>query len=293
MPTASAWPGTDAKALECFRKGAEQGFPRAQFLLGEAYTPGPGRGAERQPRRPSGISPPPGWGIRRPRRSWGAAWSSAPACPRASSRRSSGIRRRAEQGNAAGPVLPGLSAMRAARGWSRAGRRRCGGTGPPRTRAIPGRQCNLAWCYEYGKGVTRGLRPRRPASTEQAAEQGYPRGQLCTGLCCERGRGVPLDPAAAAEWYRKAADQGEEDAQCCLGFLLRERPGAWSRAGRRRCGGTAPPRSRGCPGPSATWPGAMSMAEASRRTLAAAAEWYRRAADQGDPRGLFCRGPLL
>ena len=26
----------DSKAVECFRKGAENGFPRAQFLLGEA-----------------------------------------------------------------------------------------------------------------------------------------------------------------------------------------------------------------------------------------------------------------
>ncbi|CAN4007654.1 hypothetical protein BFDFBN_BFDFBN_13810, partial [Dysosmobacter welbionis] len=53
----------------------------------------------------------------------------------------------------------------------------------------------------------------------RAAEQDYPRGQLCMGFCCERGRGVPLDPSAAADWYRKAAEQEDEDAQCCLGFL--------------------------------------------------------------------------
>ena len=29
-----------AKALECYRKGAAQGYPRAQFLLGEAYRVG-------------------------------------------------------------------------------------------------------------------------------------------------------------------------------------------------------------------------------------------------------------
>ena len=38
-------------------------------------------------RPPAGISPPRGWVIPRRRQNWGAAWSSAPACPRVSSRR--------------------------------------------------------------------------------------------------------------------------------------------------------------------------------------------------------------
>ena len=44
-------------------------------------------------------------------------------------------------------------------------------------------------------------------------------GQLCMGLCCERGRGVPVDKAAAAAWYRKGAEQEDEECSCCLGYL--------------------------------------------------------------------------
>ena len=30
---------------------------------------------------------------------------------------------------------------------------------------------------------------------------------------------MPVDKAEAAKWYRRAAEQGEEDGMCCLGFL--------------------------------------------------------------------------
>src|ERR1700761_8570935 len=33
------------------------------------------------------------------------------------------------------------------------------------------------------------------------------------------GRGVPKDPARSAYWYRKAADQGNPDAQAELGYF--------------------------------------------------------------------------
>lgn len=39
------------------------------------------------------------------------------------------------------------------------------------------------------------------------------------GIAYEKGRGVPQDPSQAAQWYRKAAEQGIPDAQYHLGKL--------------------------------------------------------------------------
>jgi TPR repeat protein len=39
------------------------------------------------------------------------------------------------------------------------------------------------------------------------------------GLHYLRGEGVPPDALTAMSWFRKAADQGDADAQCDLGFM--------------------------------------------------------------------------
>ena len=62
-----------------------------------------------------------------------------------------------------------------------------------------------------------GLRGVEPSDDEavtwlrKAADQGHSTAQLCLGVLCENGRGG-LDPADAAEWYRKAAAQGNANA---------------------------------------------------------------------------------
>jgi len=56
----------------------------------------------------------------------------------------------------------------------------------------------------------------------KAAEQGNANAQLNMGLCYETGRGVQQDYAKAAEWYRKAADQGFALAQNVLDKLKSE-----------------------------------------------------------------------
>ena len=54
---------------------------------------------------------------------------------------------------------------------------------------FPRAQCNLAWCYECGKGVevnlTRALHWYR-----KAAEQDDPRGLFCLGVFYKNGKGV-------------------------------------------------------------------------------------------------------
>ena len=51
------------------------------------------------------------------------------------------------------------------------------------------------------------------------AEQGYSRAQGNLGFCYENGNGVPQDYVKAAEWYRKAADQGDPVSEFNLGKL--------------------------------------------------------------------------
>lgn len=51
----------------------------------------------------------------------------------------------------------------------------------------------------------------------KAAEMGHIRAQFRMGKCYEKGQGVPQDYVNAVEWYRKAAEQGYAEAQFCLG----------------------------------------------------------------------------
>ncbi len=47
----------------------------------------------------------------------------------------------------------------------------------------------------------------------RAANQGDADAQYSLGRLYENGTGVPKDTAQAAAWYRKAADQGHADAK--------------------------------------------------------------------------------
>lgn len=101
------------------------------------------------------------------------------------------------------------------------------------------------------------------------------------GLLTEHGRGTAKDPAAAAKWYQKAADQGDMVAQGHLGRLYRL--------------GTGVPRD---PALAAKWSikaatqgNAAAQANLGYMSLegfgspadpAAAAGWFKRAAEQGD-----------
>jgi TPR repeat protein len=51
----------------------------------------------------------------------------------------------------------------------------------------------------------------------KAAEQGDPDAQVALGSLYDTGLDVPPDHAQAASWYRKAAEQGDAKGQCELG----------------------------------------------------------------------------
>ena len=79
----------------------------------------------------------------------------------------------------------------------------------------------------------------------KAADQGVARAQFNLGVLYDQGQGVPQDYAQAADWYRKAASQGIADAQYNLGLAYDQ--------------------GRGVP-----------------QDYAQAVDWYRKAADQGN-----------
>jgi hypothetical protein len=54
----------------------------------------------------------------------------------------------------------------------------------------------------------------------KAADQGFIPGELhLAALCRDGGKGFPRDMEQAAAWYRKAAEQGDVSAQASLGVL--------------------------------------------------------------------------
>ena len=101
----------------------------------------------------------------------------------------------------------------------------------------------LGALYFNGQGVPQDYAQAAEWS-RKAADQGYAGAQNILGALYANGQGVPQDYARAAEWYRKAADQGFAAAQNSLGALYAN--------------------GQGVP-----------------QDYAQAAEWYRKAADQG------------
>ena len=71
--------------------------------------------------------------------------------------------------------------------------------------------------YELGAHVTRD--PVQAAQWyRKAADQGFAQAEHSLGILYEFGNGVAADPATAAQWYRKAAEQGFAPAQFSLGL---------------------------------------------------------------------------
>ncbi len=54
---------------------------------------------------------------------------------------------------------------------------------------------------------------------QQAADQGNAEAERCLGLIYANGHGVPVDYALALRWFQKAADQGYADAQVNIALL--------------------------------------------------------------------------
>ena len=108
----------------------------------------------------------------------------------------------------------------------------------------PHAQDVLAAAYEGGLGGLTQDCAQAASWYRKAADQGDADAQYNLGLLYVNGQGVPQDYAQAVSWFRKAADQGDADAQFNLGL--------------RYANGQGVPQD-----------------------YAQAASWYRKAADQG------------
>jgi hypothetical protein len=78
--------------------------------------------------------------------------------------------------------------------------------------------------YCVGLGYMTGFFGRKDPATaatyyRRAADQNHPGAQTALGYAYEKGYGVPPNPAAALSWYRKAAAQGHADGYFNLGRL--------------------------------------------------------------------------
>jgi TPR repeat protein len=72
--------------------------------------------------------------------------------------------------------------------------------------------------YNEGRGVSQDF-TKAAQWYRRAAEQGEIDAQSILGAMYYQGQGVPQDYAEAAQWYRRAAEQGEIDAQFVLGLM--------------------------------------------------------------------------
>ena len=68
-------------------------------------------------------------------------------------------------------------------------------------------QCMLGSNYNFGWGVEQDYK-QAAQWYRKAAEQGYAEAQFNLGLCYEYGKGVEQDYTQAVYWFRKAAEQG-------------------------------------------------------------------------------------
>jgi TPR repeat protein len=81
-------------------------------------------------------------------------------------------------------------------------------------------QYNIGIAYYLGRGVAQDC-SEGCVWFRKAAGQGDANAEYCLGVAYSNGEGVPEDPAQAAMWLRKAAEQGNTDAQVSLGFAYK------------------------------------------------------------------------
>jgi len=86
-------------------------------------------------------------------------------------------------------------------------------------------QYNLAYCYQYGKGISRDEKKAFEWYLK-SAEAGNNAAQCNLGYCYQYGKGVNKDEKEAFEWYLLSAETGNSTAQSNLGYCYQYGIGA-------------------------------------------------------------------
>ena len=117
----------------------------------------------------------------------------------------------------------------------------------------------------YERAVACRRTTRRPSVVPQGRRPGRRGGEYNLGSCTSNGQGVAQDYAQALDWFRKAADQGNADAQCNLGSMYATAT-ASRRTTRRPLRGSARPPTRATPLHRSPWLDVRATAKAWHRT---------------------------
>lgn len=145
---------------------------------------------------------------------------------------------------------------------------------------------NAARMYEKGmNALSSGQRDRAVSLIRSAAALGHAPAQVTMGYFAETGEGA--EPARAVEWYRRAAEQGDPLAQWLLGRMYFSGHGVAQDMTQARKW-LFPVAEAG--NPFAQYLMALALGEQDRDI---AAEWFRRAAEQGLPQGRKKYGAIL
>ena len=140
-------------------------------------------------------------------------------------------------------------------------------------------QNNLGYSYQYGQGVTKDY-AQAADWYRKAAEQGHATAQNNLGVCYDNGQGVTRDYTQAADWYRKAAEQGYATAQNNLGYSYQYGQGVtkdytqavnWYRKAAEQGHATAQNNLGYC----------YQHGQGVTKDYTQAVNWYRKAAEQG------------
>jgi len=146
----------------------------------------------------------------------------------------------------------------------------------------------LGQCYNEGVGVLQD-KADAAKWFRKAAEQGYAEAQYDLGCAYSEGIGVQQSQTEAVKWYRKAAEQGYANAQNNLGNLYKSGQGVaqdcgeavkWFRKAAEQGIDTAQCNLGLC----------YSTGEGVPQDLAEAARWFRKAAEQGWAQAQFNLG---
>ncbi len=204
-----------AQASALFRKSADQGEARGQYLLGYMY--GHGQGG------PTDYAKALLWnrkaadqGLVEAQLDMGYAYEKGRAVKQDYATAFSWYRKAADQGAAAGQYDVGHmydSGMGVPQNYAMA----VDWETKAANQGLVEAQINLGYAYAQGRGVNQDYATSL-SWYRKAADRGAANGQYMVGKSYDQGRGAAQDYSMAAEWFRKAADQGNTDAQ---GYLAK------------------------------------------------------------------------
>jgi TPR repeat protein len=153
---------------------------------------------------------------------------------------------------------------------------------------LSGVQKFLAQCYYDGVGVKQDY-AKAVNWCRKAAEQGDSDAQYSLGYCYENGEGVKPDAGEAAGWYRKAAEQNNSDGQYALGECY------YNGVGVKQDYAEAVNWYRKAAEQKHAYAQynlgyCYENGEGVTRNVAEAVSWYRKAAEQDTPDGQYALG---